>query len=234
MTGGCFRFDLANGQTEPLETGFAKKNNNDHVLSFDGRSIGISHHSAEDGGKSIVYVVPIEGGASGSVTKLDHRICRLVAPRHATGLHGGKKWRTGCLPDRGAGGDEIRLTDTPGLDDGAEYSPDGQYIYFCSNRSRLMHIWRMQPDGKEPEQLTRDQFNNWFPHVSPDGKWIVFLSFSAEVDPGDHPFYKQVYLRMMPAALAPACGGLCVWWSGHDQCPLLVAGRETCGICEQY
>ena len=28
---------------------------------------------------------------------------------------------------------------------------------------------------------------------------LVFLSFPKDVDPGDHPFYEQVYLRMMPA-----------------------------------
>src|SRR4029077_13808562 len=50
-----------------------------------------------------------------------------------------------------------------------------------------------------PEQLTSDQYNNWFPHVSPDGQWIAFLSFMKDVAPGDHPFYKHVYLRVMSA-----------------------------------
>ena len=48
----------------------------------------------------------------------------------------------------------------------------------------------MQPDGGAPEQLTDDELNNWFPHVSPDGQFIVFLSYGPDVDPGDHPFYK--------------------------------------------
>jgi Tol biopolymer transport system component len=63
-----------------------------------------------------------------------------------------------------------------------------------------MQLWRMHPDGSQPEQLTADEYNNWFPHVSPDGKWIVFLSFSKDVPPDEHPFYKQVYLRLMPVA----------------------------------
>ncbi len=61
-----------------------------------------------------------------------------------------------------------------------------------------MQIWRMKPDGTEQVQLTNDIYNNWFPHVSPDGKWIVFISFEPDVNPSDHPFYKQVYLRLMP------------------------------------
>ena len=38
-----------------------------------------------------------------------------------------------------------------------------------------MQIWRMRADGSEQEQITSDDFNNWFPHISPDGKWMVFL-----------------------------------------------------------
>ena len=33
------------------------------------------------------------------------------------------------------GGEEIRLTDAPGLNDGPEFSPDGQFIYFNSTRA---------------------------------------------------------------------------------------------------
>jgi Tol biopolymer transport system component len=100
------------------------------------------------------------------------------------------------IPSRG--GDEVRLTAGPGLNDGPEYSPDGRFIYFNSSRSGRMQIWRMKPDGADPEQVTNDEWNNWFPHISPDGKWIAFLSYGPEVAPEDHPYYKQVYLRLMP------------------------------------
>ena len=56
----------------------------------------------------------------------------------------------------------------------------------------------MKSDGTKPQQITFDQYNDWFPHISPDGRWIVFLSFAKEVDSADHPFYKHVYLRLMP------------------------------------
>jgi Tol biopolymer transport system component len=46
--------------------------------------------------------------------------------------------------------------------------------------------------------MTNDDFNNWFPHISPDGQWIAFISFPKDVRPDDHPYYKQVYLRLMP------------------------------------
>jgi hypothetical protein len=61
-----------------------------------------------------------------------------------------------------------------------------------------MQLWRMKPDGSDQEQVSNDEFNNWFQHISPDGKWIVFLSFGQDVKPDEHPYYKQVYLRLMP------------------------------------
>jgi Tol biopolymer transport system component len=97
------------------------------------------------------------------------------------------------------GKQEIRLTDADGLDDGPEYSPDGKYIYFNSSRTGTMQLWRMKPDGTGQEQLTFDGYNDWFPHISPDGKQIVFLSFMPEVRADDHPFYRHVYIRIMPA-----------------------------------
>jgi Tol biopolymer transport system component len=61
----------------------------------------------------------------------------------------------------------------------------------------------MNPDGSNPEQVTFDEYNDWFPHLSPDGKWIVYISFSKDNPPSDHPFYKKVYIRKMPATGGP-------------------------------
>jgi len=51
-------------------------------------------------------------------------------------------------------GEEKQLTAAKGLDDGPEYSPDGKYIYFNSERTGHMQIWRMRADGSEQEQIT--------------------------------------------------------------------------------
>jgi len=59
-----------------------------------------------------------------------------------------------------------------------------------------MEIWRMRSDGSRAEQLTRDAHSNWFPHPSPDGRWVVFLAY-LEDQGQDHPFGKQVQLRLM-------------------------------------
>ncbi|MDB5148791.1 MAG: biopolymer transporter TolR [Mucilaginibacter sp.] len=199
--GLLYNFDLASRTPVLLNTGDIKNNNNDHVLSFDGKMIGLSSNVKELGG-SIVYTVPVTGGTPKQIT-----------PKGPSYLHGWSpdgKSLVFCGERDGEfdvykvpvnGGKEIRLTTTKGLDDGPEYTPDGKYIYFNSVRSGLMQIWRMKPDGSEQEQVTSDDFNNWFAHISPDGKWMVFLSFlKDEVEPGIHPPYKHVYIRLMPVA----------------------------------
>jgi TolB protein len=111
------------------------------------------------------------------------------------------------------GGQEHRLTTAEGVDDGSELTPDGQWLYFNSNRSGHMQIWRMKPDGSEQQQVTFDRFNNWFPHIAPDGKRMVIISYGEDVASGDHPFYRHVYLRHMgidgsnPKVIAYVYGG---------------------------
>ena len=58
-----------------------------------------------------------------------------------------------------------------------------------------MQIWRMRADGSEQEQITFGEENDWFPHLSPDGEKMVFLTYDASVK--GHPENKDVMLRMM-------------------------------------
>jgi Tol biopolymer transport system component len=103
------------------------------------------------------------------------------------------------------GGEEVRLTTDAAYDDGSEYSPDGKYIYFNSVRSGHMQFWRMNADGTDQTQITHSEFNDWFPHISPDGKSIVYISFlQSEVKPDDHPFYRHVYIQVMPVNGGPS------------------------------
>jgi regulation of enolase protein 1 (concanavalin A-like superfamily) len=203
--GRLYRFDLARNSPVAIDTGFAVNNNNDHVLSFNGKMAGISNHSQENGNKSIVYVLPVEGGTPRRITARGPSYLHGWSPDGKFLIYTGERnGEFDIYKMSVGGGDETRLTTAKGLDDGSEYSPDGKYIYFNSVRSGAMQIWRMKPDGSGQEQITNDDYNNWFPHVSPNGQWICFLSFSKDVAPGDHPFYKRVYLRLMPIMGGPA------------------------------
>jgi Tol biopolymer transport system component len=184
-----------------IDTGFAVQNNNDHVLSFDGTKLGISDQS-QGNGQSTIYTLPATGGTPKRITPLTPSYLHGWSPDGVWLVYtGGRNDKYDIYKIRSDGsGEEIRLTDSSGLNDGPEFTPDGRFIYFNSSRTGRMQLWRMKPDGTEQEQITDDEFNNWFPHISPDGKWIAFLSFQPDVNPTDHPYYKQVYLRLMPVA----------------------------------
>ena len=199
--GLIYNFNLKTKVPLFINTGDIKSNNNDHVISFDGKMLGLSS-SVKDLGGSIIYTVPITGG-----------VPKQITPKGPSYLHGWSpdgKSLVFCGERNGdfdiykvpaAGGEEVNLTGVKGLDDGPEYSPDGKYIYFNSVRSGLMQIWRMKADGSNQEQVTTDDYNNWFAHISPDGKGMVFLSFlKEEVVPAMHPPYKHVYIRYLPIA----------------------------------
>jgi TolB protein len=183
-----------NGTPQLLDTGKATHCNNDHGLSPDGTQFAVSDQTV--GGKSRIYVLPIEGGKARQITS--------NAPSYWHGWSPDGKTLAFCGERNGefdvytipaAGGEETRLTTAPGLDDGPDYSPDGQFIYFNSERTGSMQIWRMKPDGSEQTQITSDDYNNWFAHPSPNGKWIVFLSYAKGVK--GHPGNQDVQLRLM-------------------------------------
>ena len=189
------------GELQEINTGFATACNNDHILSFDGKQIAISHVTKEDR-KSRVYTLPVEGGNPTQITPL--------APSYLHGWSPDGKFLAYCGERDGnydvyiipaTGGVEVRLTDAEGLDDGPEYSPDGKYIWFNSVRTGLMQAWRMKADGSEQTQMTfHEDLNSWFPHISPDGKQIVYICYKkGDVAPGAHPANKNVELRLMPA-----------------------------------
>lgn len=197
--GLLYKYDLQNGAISKINTGEINDLNNDHVLSFDGKVLGISNHL---GDKSVIYILPTTGS-----DKPAQITSETLAPSYLHGWSPDKKtliftgrrnnqwdiWAIDIATKK-----ETQLTNNPTLDDGSEYSPDGKWIYFNSARTGTMKIWRMKPDGSNQEQVTFDEYNDWFPHISPDGKLMVYISFPKDIDPTSHPFYKKVYIRLMP------------------------------------
>lgn len=188
-------------EPQEINTGYATRCNNDHVIAADGKQIAVSNSPKEDG-KSRIYTLPIIGGTP-----------RLITPVGQSYLHGWSpdgKLLSYCAERNGnydvytipsEGGEETRLTNAEGLDDGPEFSPDGNYIWFNSVRTGLMQVWRMKTDGSEQTQMTFDETcNSWFPHISPDGKWIIFIAYhKGDLKPGEHLANKNVELHLMPA-----------------------------------
>ena len=197
--GKLYRFDLASKAIEEINTDFADNNNNDHVISTDGKRIAISHHSKDHNGDSHIYVLPIEGGTPRLVTKRGPSYLHGWSPDDQWLVYtGGRDGGWDIYKTRADGsGDEVRLTTHGSLQDGSEFAPDGNRIFYTSSQTGAMEVWDMKPDGSDHRQITNDRMNSWFPHPSPDGSKIVILSFGSELAANDHPFYEPVTLRLI-------------------------------------
>ena len=96
------------------------KNNNDHVISFDGKMLGLSSSVKELGG-SIIYTVPITGGTPKQVTSRGPSYLHGWSPDGKDMVFCGERngeYDVYKIP--AAGGPEVRLTSSTGLDDGPE------------------------------------------------------------------------------------------------------------------
>ena len=139
--GRLYRFDLASRQPRLIDTGFALRNNNDHVLSFDGKMMGISDQST-DKGESTIFTLPATGGVPKRITPLTPSYLHGWSPDGKFLVYtGGRNGEFDIykIPSDGSG-PEVRLTTAKGVDDGPEFTPDGKYIYFNSVRSGKMQI----------------------------------------------------------------------------------------------
>jgi TolB protein len=191
--GRLYRLPLVGGEPELVHTGSVTNVNNDHGISADGRYYVVS--------AGHMYIMPASGGEPRQITQ------RTPSYYHGWSPDGGTL--AYCAPRNEnfdiyaipvAGGEEQRLTAHPAFDDGPDYSPDGRWIYFNSDRSGSMEIWRIAVDGEAPDaraqQITDDEHENWFPHPSPDGRWLVMLSYAKGTE--GHPANRNVALRIMP------------------------------------
>ena len=205
--GVMYTYDISTGKVNELNTGVRRQNNNDHVLSFDGKMLALSNFTGERR-RSVAFVMPVTGSDNPTqITSPEagHTFLHGWSPDGKTLVFtGGRKGETGDYRNLWSVDVETKvetaLTPPGTLDDGPEYTPDGKYIYFNSVRTGTMQIWRMRPDGSNPEQITFDEYNDWFPHISPDGKWLVYIAFPTDMNPWSHPFYRQCYIRLMPTA----------------------------------
>ena len=193
--GRLWRLPLdGSGEPQPVDTGTVSGINNDHGISPDGATCAIS--------AGHIYTLPAAGGEPSRITQ--------KTPSYFHGWSPDGRTLAYCAQRDGVfnlfaidvnGGEEVRLTFGRGYDDGPDYSPDGKWIYFNSDRTGSWCIWRIPADGAGPddaraEQITDDALEDWFPHPSPDGRWLVFVSFPAGTR--GHPPNQDVVLRRLP------------------------------------
>jgi TolB protein len=157
--------------------------NNDHVLDPGGEAIFMS---AMDGH---IYHGALDGSSIRRVTDEDDvwHYLHGVSPDGTTlgfvrlGPSGGP----GRLALMAAAGGLVTVADTgPGHVDGPEWSPDGAWIYFNTERwasrpghAQLARVPSANPAADQVERLISTGTVDWFPHLAPNGRLAVYLQF---------------------------------------------------------
>jgi TolB protein len=154
--------------------------NNDHVLDPGGRSIFMS---AADGH---IYRGALTGGAVERVTNEDGVLHYL----HGVSPDGSRlayvrmtsSDAPGLLALIPATGGDSSIVDTgQGHIDGPEFSPDGSWLYFNTERwadqPGHAQLARVPVGGGEVERLVTSGTVDWFPHLAPDGRTAVYIEF---------------------------------------------------------
>jgi serine/threonine protein kinase len=140
--------------------------------------------------KSQLWTVSIQDGAT---SLLDSGDC--VQPQWSPhgnriaywGLPTGSGWRDLWTVDS-EGKNEVRLTSDAAIDWNPLWSPDGHYIYFLSDRSGSMNVWRVAINEKsgdakgELEQVTVPASNCAWLTLSHDGKKIIYSSLETRAN----------------------------------------------------
>ena len=79
-------------------------------------------------------------------------------------------------------GAAVRATDDTALDWNPVWSPDGKFLYFCSNRNGGHGIWRIPIDERtgvttgEPEAALSPLTDSWMFTLSKDGQSLAYIS----------------------------------------------------------
>jgi tricorn protease len=74
------------------------------------------------------------------------------------------------------GGDAVRITDDPGTEQCAKFSPDGSLIAFTANYDGGTDVYVMDAKGGSPRRLTYHPSGDFVLEWYPDGKSILFRS----------------------------------------------------------
>ena len=179
-------------------------------MSPDGRRIAV--HSTSPQGTDI-WIYELAGGAPRRLTTSGNAASPVWTPDGRRivfviigdgGAH--EMWwlpADGSLPAQKLFSGEDRLL--PG-----SVTPDGRTLLYQARVGNVMSIWSARLDGDPaPRPVVRERFHNRTPAISPDGRWLAYVSNASGRD--------EVYVRPFPEAGAAVqistAGGIEPVWS---------------------
>lgn len=202
--GSLYWVDLDDPALMEVDTGLCINLNNDHGISPDGEVLFFSDHTY--GGPAQIWRMDLGSDADPVVVTE-----KTPSWYHGVSPDGQKITYTavreglfGIYVAQADGSEETCIIEGAHHYDGPDFTPDGQWIWFNSDRSGDSEIWRVRPDGSDLEQMTEDPLVNWFPHPAPadesGAERVVYLAFPEGTE--GHPPGLHVSLKL---------------WSGADQ-----------------
>jgi serine/threonine-protein kinase len=155
------------------------------VWTSDGKSlVFVSNHD----GRRDIYQVPVgsDGKASGERVRLTTGL-----NVHTVSLAGDASFLTYSvlqmnaniwsldIPERGRAttAAAVPVTDGNQTIEGMAVSPDGDWLAYDSDQNGTQDIYRLRLDGGEPERLTTDPRDDFYPAWTRDGTELAFYSF---------------------------------------------------------
>jgi len=178
----------SDGSKPPVRLTFYSTSDILYGWRFDGKSILFG--SRRNTLMSSLYSVSPKGGLPSRLTHFrTQEVCFLPDGKSFYYVRGDSGWwrrkyRGGTdseiwlktLP----GEESQKITNSEGRDNYPMYSGLDNKLYFLSNRDEKLtnNVWKMEPDGKTPEQVTFETEDVHFPEISFDGSVIVYECFA--------------------------------------------------------
>jgi len=178
--GDLFHHDRETGRTRRLTEGWRVAYPD---VSPDGRRVAFTVNGAGTRHLMVADVRDVPGTAE--VLVRSPRFGQAYTPRWSPD---GRRiafslWRRGGYRDIAivdvASGEVERVTRDRAMDTGPAWAPDGETLYFSSDRTGIANLYAWHLETETLEQLTNVIAGAYSPDVSPDGRSLVYLGYTS-------------------------------------------------------
>jgi len=153
---------------EPIiSPAWAPNGNQLAYVSFESRKPVVYVHEIDTGKRRLV--ANFKGSNSAPAWSPDGKTLALTLSRE-----GGSQLF--LLDANSTGQDPKRLAASASIDTEPVFTPDGQAIYFVSDRGGSPQIYKIPLSGGNAERVTFNGSYNISPSLSPDGRWLAYVS----------------------------------------------------------